>query len=168
MELANEKNIIDPEAPIVFGNIDSGKTYWFNSKKLVRPDLNDIKEELEHLGCTNCNTRFSDKDMADTKEMTLCPLCMTKTIDNLTSIMYNTDYELPEKTRAKKRVIFQTEQTFWKTENVALNLEELAMVDKLEGIEWKQKEKLVKSPTPFKKDLTPLALGASQIEDKQA
>jgi len=104
VELANEKNIIDPEAPLIFGDRERAKTHWLSHKKLIRYDLDDMKEELQHKGCLNCKTRFTDKDREDTKNYKICPLCMTESIGDLESIMYDTDYELPEKKLGDNKV----------------------------------------------------------------
>lgn len=108
VELANEKNIIDPEAPLIWGDKERGKTYWLSQRKLVRPDLDDMKDELEHLGCLNCHTRFTDKDLADTLNNRRCPLCMTESLGKLQSIMYDTDYELPKRVLDGQRTFVES------------------------------------------------------------
>lgn len=145
-ELADEKNVLDPEAPLVFGNPEKGKTYWLDTKKLIREDLNNKKEELEYTGCLDCNTRFTDKDIKDTDNYKKCPLCMTENIGAITSIMYDTDYELPEKTEPTKKISFLKKVEKWETFTPYLSEEELEIKNKLEGIEWIKKPK--KSETP--------------------
>ena len=103
-EISNEKEVINPDAPLVFGRPEKGKTYWLSEKKLRRYDLNDKKEELDYLGCTICRTRFTELDKEDTKDFTICPLCMEKSIGRIISIMYDTDYELPN---PEKTITFQ-------------------------------------------------------------
>lgn len=141
-ELANEKNVLDPEAPLVFGNPEKAKTYWLPMKKLIRNDLNDKKDELVYTGCAACRTRFTDKDIKDTQNNTICPLCMTETITNdLTSIMYDTDYELPDKTEPDKKIQFLKKIEKWESFTPVLTDEELSIKNKLEGIEWIKKPK---------------------------
>lgn len=96
-EIANEKQILDPETPLFFGNREKGKTYWLRNDKLIRYDLEKLKDELTYTGCQNCLTRFTDIDIPDTKDYSLCPLCLTESIGEITAIMYDTDYELPNK-----------------------------------------------------------------------
>ena len=131
-KLANEKQVLDPEAPIILGKPEKAKTYWLNEKKLIRNDLKDMKEEQEYLGCVSCKTRFTEKDKEDTKNFSFCPLCMTATIGQITSIMYDTDYELPEKSQPKKRVAFYKEVKEWKSFIPSLSKEEIEMKKKLE------------------------------------
>lgn len=140
-ELADEKQVLDPETPLIFGSPKKGKTYWFSMKKLIRNDLSDKKEEQSYTGCTECKTRFTDKDIQDTKNYTICPLCMTETIGKITSIMYDTDYELPDKTEPNKRIAFLRQVPKWETFTPALSAEEMDMKNKLEGIDWIQKPK---------------------------
>lgn len=103
-EITNEKEVIDPEAPLIFGKPDKAKTYWISNKKLIRNDLNDIKDEKVYIGCKKCKTRFTDIDIVDTDNYKRCPLCMTESIGDITAIMYDTDYELPNK---ETKVTFQ-------------------------------------------------------------
>lgn len=132
-ELANEKQVLDPEAPLILGKPEKAKTYWLNEKKLIRNDLKDIKEEQEYSGCVNCKTRFTEKDLTDTKNNTFCPLCMTESIGMITAIMYDTDYELPAKNEPKKRIAFLREVKKWESFIPTLTEEELEMKDKLES-----------------------------------
>lgn len=103
-EITNEKEIIDPEAPLMFGKPERAKTYWLNEKKLIRHDLDDVKDELIYKGCLDCKTRFTDLDVIDTNDFKICPLCMTENIGEITAIMYDTDFELPNK---YKEITFQ-------------------------------------------------------------
>jgi len=137
-ELADEKQVLDPEAPLVLGSPDKGKTYWLNMKELVRNDLEDKKEEKEYIGCLDCKTRFTDKDIEDTKNYTICPLCMTETIGKITSIMYDTDYELPDKTEPTKKIAFLKKVEKWESFTPALSEEDYKLKERLEGIEWKK------------------------------
>lgn len=132
-ELANEKQVLDPEAPLIFGKPEKAKTYWISEKKLIRNDLKDYKEEQEYSGCVNCKTRFTELDLTDTKNNTICPLCMTATIGKITSIMYDTDYELPMKNEPKKKIAFLREVKKWESFIPSLTEEELKMKNKLES-----------------------------------
>jgi len=140
-ELADEKQTLDPEAPLILGTPEKGKTYWLNMHKLIREDLDEIKEEKTYTGCLLCKTRFTDKDLKDTKDNTICPLCMTNTIGPITSIMYDTDYELPDKTEPDKKIVFQKKVEKWENFIPALTAEELEIKNRLEGIEWVKKPK---------------------------
>lgn len=133
-ELANEKQVLDPEAPLVFGTPEKAKTYWLNEKKLIRNDLKEYKEEQEYIGCVNCKTRFTEKDKEDTKDYTFCPLCMTHTIGKITAIMYDTDYELPAKSEPKKKVVFLKEVKKFESYIPTLTKDELEWKSKLEGV----------------------------------
>lgn len=104
-EIADEKEILDPEAPLMFGSPLTAKTYWLNDKKLIRNDLNEFKDELTYRGCKDCLTRFTEKDLKDTEDKR-CPLCMTENLGEITAIMYDTDFELPNK---EKEVRFTAE-----------------------------------------------------------
>lgn len=132
-ELANEKQVLDPEAPLILGKQEKAKTYWLNEKKLIRNDLKDYKEEKEYNGCVNCKTRFTELDLIDTKNNTICPLCMTETIGKITSIMYDTDYELPRKNEPKKKIAFLREVKKWESFTPCLTEEELKIKNKLES-----------------------------------
>lgn len=140
-ELADEKNVLNPEAPLILGSTEKGKTYWLSMKKLIREDLNDKKDELTYRGCLNCKTRFTNKDIKDTLNYKRCPLCMTETIGHLTSIMYDTDYELPEKTEPNKKIVFMKKVEKFESFTPALTEEEYELKNKLEGIEWVKKPK---------------------------
>lgn len=131
-ELSDEKQVLDPEAPLVFGTPEKAKTYWLSEKKLIRNDLEDMKEEQEYLGCINCKTRFTEKDKEDTRNFEFCPLCMTETIGQITSIMYDTDYELPEKSQPKKKIAFLKEVKKWESFIPSLSKDEIEMKKKLE------------------------------------
>jgi len=130
--LANEKDIIDPEAPIMFGKPEQAKTYWLRDKKLIRADLDKFKDEKEYIGCLNCKTRFIDLDKEDTLNMTKCPLCMTENIGPITSIMYDTDYELPNKNEPIKKVAFLRKVEKWESFTPTLTKQELEMKNILE------------------------------------
>jgi len=133
-ELTNEKEVLDPEAPIIFGTPEKAKTYWLSMKKLIRNDLKEFKDEMEYTGCTECRTRFTDKDTKDTKKDELCPLCMTKTIGKVTAIMYDTDYELPSRQDDKKRIAFLREVPKWESYTPALSADEIEHKKALEGV----------------------------------
>ena len=60
-----------------------------------------------------------------------CPLCMTETIGQITSIMYDTDYELPEKSQPKKKIAFLKEVKKWESFIPSLSKEEIEMKKKL-------------------------------------
>lgn len=95
--LAQETGDLSPETPIIFGTREKGMMYWLRDNMLVRNDLNEMKAELTYSGCKDCNTRFTEIDKEDTKNDTVCPLCLTENIGEITAIMYDTDYELPNK-----------------------------------------------------------------------
>jgi len=132
-ELAAETKVLDPEAPILFGKPEAAKTYWLSIDKLVRSDLNTYKEELEYRGCLNCKTRFTEIDRFDTKDFVRCPLCMTETIGDITSIMYDTDYELPNKVDANKKIAFLRKVEKYEAYIPSLSPAELEMKKALEG-----------------------------------
>jgi len=132
-EIANEREIIDPEAPLIFGKPERAKTYWLNEKKLIRYDLTEEKDELEYQGCLDCKTRFTDLDREDTKDFKLCPLCMTENIGMITSIMYDTDYELPEKENPEKKIAFLKKVEKWESFTPTLTAAEIEMKKKLES-----------------------------------
>jgi len=133
-ELTNEKEVLDPEAPIIFGQPEKAKTYWLSMKKLIRNDLQEFKDEKEYTGCEVCKTRFTDRDNKDTKDNKRCPLCMSETIGNVTAIMYDTDYELPSKKNEKKRIAFLREVTKWENYTPALSTDDIEHKKALEGI----------------------------------
>jgi len=133
-ELATETKVLDPEAPILFGKPEEGKTYWLNLDKLIRSDLEEQKEEKEYRGCLSCKTRFTEIDRFDTKEFSRCPLCMTESIGMITSIMYDTDYELPNKVDTNKRVAFLKKVEKWESYTPTLTPAEYEYKKALEGI----------------------------------
>lgn len=132
-DLADERNVLDPEAPILFGKPEQAKTYWLSEKKLIRDDLEIKKEEIKYTGCIRCRIRFTDKDIKDTNNYKKCPLCMTETIGDITAIMYDTDYELPDKTNTNKKVTFLKRVDKWEAFMPALSNEEIEYKKKLEN-----------------------------------
>jgi len=113
-ELADDKGNKTIEAPLLFGDYRDAKTHWLSSHKLISKELDAFKVELEHLGCLHCNTRMTELDRVDSDNFKTCPLCFGPIV-KLKSIMYDTDYQLPEKKLTDVRTIVQKKVSVWQT-----------------------------------------------------